>query len=154
MKLNRLKIVKGLHQQFLHQSEKVTEDLMRQAGVLTPELKRINQNVVKDCKIRKRYKKTRPRPVASLPLARRFNEVIAIDLKVFNGSLYVIHFIDLLTRFSRAQVIHRETPRNCGECLYNKLDSRWSGDPEKVLVNNGGKKYLRNKIELLYLLHI
>ena len=78
----QIKTIKKLHRQFLHQPEKVTEDLMRRAGVLTPELTRINQNVVKDCEIRKRYKKNRPHPVVSLPLARRFNEVITMDLKV------------------------------------------------------------------------
>ena len=84
---------------------------MRRAGVLTPELKRTNQNVVKDCKICNRYKKTLPRPVVSLPLAGRFNEVIAMDLKVVkNGSLYFIHFIDLFTRFSKTKVIHITTP--------------------------------------------
>ena len=35
----QIKTVKKLHQQFRHQSEKVTEDLMRRAEVLTPELK-------------------------------------------------------------------------------------------------------------------
>ena len=83
----QIKTVKKLHRQFRHQSEKVTEDLMRRAGGLTPELKRINQNVVKDCEMCNRYKKVRPRLVASLPLARRFNEVIAMDLKVVkNGN--------------------------------------------------------------------
>ena len=82
---------------------------MRRAEILTPELKQINQNFVKDCEICDRYKRTRPRPVVSLPLARRFNEVIAMDPKVVkNGSLYFIHFIDLLTRFSSAEVIYRK----------------------------------------------
>ena len=35
----QIKTVKKLHRQFRHQSEKVTEDLMRRAEVLTPELK-------------------------------------------------------------------------------------------------------------------
>ena len=86
----RIKTVKMLHQQFQLHLEKVREDLMRRVGVLIPELKRINQNVVKDCEICNRYKRTHPRPVVSLPLARRFNEVIAMDLKVVkNGSLYL-----------------------------------------------------------------
>ena len=35
---------------------------------------------------------------------------------------------------------HRLCTRNCGECLYNNLDSKWPrGVPEKVLVNNGGE---------------
>ena len=39
----QIKTVKKLNRQFRHQSEKVTEDLMRLAEVLTPELKRVNQ---------------------------------------------------------------------------------------------------------------
>ena len=33
----QIKTVKKLHRQFRHQSEKVTEELMRRAGVLTKE---------------------------------------------------------------------------------------------------------------------
>ena len=136
----QIKTVRKLHRQFRHQSEKVTEDMMRRAEVLTLELKRINQNVVKDCEICNRYKRTRPRPIVSLPLARRFNEVIAMDLKVVkNGSLYFINFIDFFIRFSRAQVIHRKTP----ETVVNALITTWMpnglGTPGKVLVDNGGE---------------
>ena len=92
----QIKTVKRLDRQFRHQSGKVTEDLMRRTEVFTSELKLINQNVVKDCELCNRHKKIRPIPVVSLPLARRLNEVIAMDLEVVkNGSLYFIHFIDL-----------------------------------------------------------
>ena len=90
--------------------------------VFTLELKRINQNVVKDCEICNICKRTRSRPVVSLQLARRFNKVMAIDLKVVkNGSLYFIHFIDLFTRFSKTQVIHRTTP----ETVVNAFITKW-----------------------------
>ena len=80
---------------------------------------------MKDCEICYRYKKTRPRSVVSLPLARRFDETIAMDLKIVkNGSLYFIHFIDLFTRFSRAQVIHRKTP----ETVVNAFTTSWIAD--------------------------
>ena len=83
---------------------------MGRAEVFTPELKRINQNVVKECEKCDRYNRARLRSKASLPLARRFNELIAMELKVVkNGSLYFIHIIDLFTRFSRAQAVHRKT---------------------------------------------
>ena len=121
------------------ESEKVTEDLMRRAGVLTPELKRINQNVVKDCEICNRYKKTRPRPVVSLPLARRFSEIIAMDFKVVkNESLYFIHFIDLFTRFFRAQVIHRKTTKTVVNAFITSWIANGLGAPRKVLADNGG----------------
>ena len=133
----QIKTVKGLHRQFRYQSDKVTEDLMRRAGV-TPELKQINQNVVKDCEIGNRYKKTRPRPVVSLPLARRLNEVTAMDLKVVkDGSLYFIHFIDLFTRFSRAQVIHRKTPETVVNAFITSWIASGLGAPRKLLVDNG-----------------
>ena len=45
----QIKTVKKIHRQLRHQSEKVTEDLIR--GVLPSDLKRIDQNVVKDCEI-------------------------------------------------------------------------------------------------------
>ena len=35
----QIKRVKNLHRQFRHQSEKVTEDLMRREEVFTPQLK-------------------------------------------------------------------------------------------------------------------
>ena len=111
---------------------------MRRAGVLTPELKRINQNVVKDCEICNRYKKTRPRPVVSLPLARRFHEVTAMDLKIVkNGSLYFIHSIDLFTRFSRAQVIHRKTPETVVNAFITSWIANGLGAPRNVFVDNG-----------------
>ena len=57
---------------------------MRRTKILTLELKRVDQNVVKDCEICNRYKKTRPHPVVSLSLVTRFNEVIAVDsVRVF-----------------------------------------------------------------------
>ena len=63
-----------------------------------------------------------------------------MDLKVVkNGSLYFIHFIDLFTRFSRAQVIHRKTP----EAVLNIVITTWTanglGALGKILVDNGGE---------------
>ena len=87
------------------------------------------------CEICNRYKKTRPRPVVSLPLARGFNEVIAIDLKVVkNGSLYFIHFIDLFTRFFRAHVFHRKSAESAVNAFFTSWIANGLGAPGSVLV--------------------
>ena len=63
-----------------------------------------------------------------------------MDLKVVkNGSLYFIHFIDLFTRFSRAQVIHRITPETVVNALITSWIANGLGAPGKVIVDNGGE---------------
>ena len=63
-----------------------------------------------------------------------------MDLKVVkNGSLYFIHFIDLFTRFSRAQVIHRKTPETVVNAFITSWIANGLGAPGKVLVDNGGE---------------
>ena len=109
---------------------------MRRAEVLTPDLKRINQNIVKDCGISIRYKRTRPRQAVNLPLERRFNEVITLDLKVVkNGSLCFIHFTDIFSRFSRAQIIHRKTP----ESVVNAFITTWIANGPGAQKKSTGK---------------
>ena len=45
------------------------------------------------------------RPVISFPLATKCNEVVAMDLKELKKGLYLLHLIDVATRFSLAAVI-------------------------------------------------
>ena len=112
----QIKTVKKLPRLFRHQSEKVTEDLMRRAEVRTPELKQVNQNVVKDCEIRNRYKKTCPRPVVSLPLATDSLRSYLWTLKLSRMDHCILSILLIKTP--------KKNSRNCGECLYNKLDSK------------------------------
>ena len=63
-----------------------------------------------------------------------------MDLKVVkNRSLYFIHFIDLFTRFSRAQVIHKKTPETVANAFITSWIVNGLGPPGKVLVDNGGE---------------
>ena len=81
------KVLTKLHRQFRHNSTKATEDLLRNAGLLNDKIKRINKEVVAECDICKQYKKTPARPVVALPIAKKFNDVVAMDLKIVkNGS--------------------------------------------------------------------
>ena len=94
----KLKMIIKLHRQFRHQSAKATENLLRKAEILTPQLQEINQRVAENCDVCKRYKRNPARPVVSLPMASTFNESVAMDLKVFSqGKMYFIYFIDLFT---------------------------------------------------------
>ena len=74
-----------------------------------------------------------------MPLATKFNEVVAIDLKEFCPGVYFIHMIDMHTRFTRSKVIKRKLPK----VIIDSIITTWRAaglDPaKKYLVANGGE---------------
>ncbi|XP_072169476.1 uncharacterized protein [Diadema setosum] len=81
------------------------------------------EEVSNKCEVCKRYKKTPPRPAVSLPLARQFNDVVAMDLK----------------QFSKSKVIRRKTPKVIVESIPTEWIAVRFGPPKKFLVDNGGE---------------
>ena len=134
-------MIEKLHRQFRHQPAYVTETLLRRAGILSPELKKMNIEAAINCDICKLYKRSPPRPIVAAPLASKFNDVIAMDLKVFSltKNIYFIHFIDLFTRFAKAKVIRSKEPKVIVEAFISTWLTAGFGAPNKVLVDNGGE---------------
>ena len=102
------------------------------------EISQIVDNISVECETCKRYKKTPPTPVVSLPLATRFNEVIAMDLKKF-GDVFFLHLIDLFTRFCKSKVIMRKTPSVIIDSVITEWIGAGMGAPDKFLIDNGGE---------------
>ena len=91
---DKKKIAQKLHSQFSHPSANRLIKLIDSAGLgndrkLIDEINKLS----KTCQICKEYKKQPPRPVAGMPLASEFNEVVALDLKMFEGKWF-IHLIN------------------------------------------------------------
>ena len=88
-----------LHRQFAHPSEKKLISLLKNAGSwqdnFLEDIKLIHQR----CKICKVYARTPPRPVVGLPLAHRFNEKVAMDLKSWNPR-WILYMIDMWSRLT------------------------------------------------------
>ena len=74
------KLIIKVHKQFVHPTMKKITVLMTDAGVWDNDCQTIIEKVV-SCEICKRYGKTPPRPVVAMPLARSFNEAVAMELK-------------------------------------------------------------------------
>ena len=73
-----------LHRCFAHPSEDKLLKLVNNAGRKwsdNKELKEEIKKLSKECKVCQLYKKPPPRPIVSLPMAREFQETIAMDLK-------------------------------------------------------------------------
>ena len=94
--------------------------------------------VSKHCLACQRFKKTPPVPVVSLPISTTFNEAVSMDLIVVKQGKYILHLIDMFTRYSAACV--RNSKRQ--EVIVDAIMKVWIsyfGQPGKFLADNGGE---------------
>ena len=94
---HKKKIIHKLHRQFAHPSAKNLKALMKIADAFDSDCEEIINSISEKCEVCKRFKRTPCRPVVCLPLATKFNQVVAMDLKQFRPGIYFLHFIDLFT---------------------------------------------------------
>ena len=129
---------KKLHSQFAHPSAEKLLKLVSAAGMgndmnLVDEIKKVTKN----CRICREFKKAPPRPIVGMPLAQHFNEVVAMDLKMFDGQ-WILHLIDHVSRFSAACFIKSKKPDE----IIGKIFKIWIsvfGAPSKYFRDNGGE---------------
>ena len=133
----REKILSKLHAQFGHASSLKLTDLLKDAKIWKSEYKDTLEGIVKNCEVCKRFSKAPPRSIVSLPLARSFNEVVSLDLKHW-GSGYILHIIDLWSRYSMSVFIARKLP----QLVIDSLMKRWIaifGTMKSLISDNGGE---------------
>ena len=69
-----------LHRQFSHPHSERLLSLLQDCEINDEELKSHIKDLDEKCDICIKYKKTKPRPVVGFPLAKTFNETMAMDL--------------------------------------------------------------------------
>ena len=135
--LNPTQVAQKLHSQFAHPpAEKLIRLVKTQPGNNKEVVEEIRK-VSNSCTVCQEYKKPPPRPIVSLPMATRFGETVAMDLKQF-GNVHLLHMIDMATRLSAGAVIHSKKP----EVIVREIFKQWIsvyGTPEKFLSDNGGE---------------
>ena len=132
----RQKAIK-LHRQFAHPTSDKLLKLLRNSGNEDKDLEEEIARITKNCKVCQEFKKPPPRPVVGLPMATRFNECVAMDLKVFKN-IYLLHVIDHATRLSACAPILNKRP----ETIIKELFKIWIGVygiPQRFLSDNGGE---------------
>ena len=132
------KKIQKLHHQFGHPSCKRLTQLFTDAGVSDEMCFVYAEEVSNNCEICFKYKKTPSRPVVAMNMARNFNDVVAIDLKVCaQGKLYFLHLIDMATRFSRSCIVRSKEPQVIVEKIIEIWIGTGIGPPRKFLCDNG-----------------
>ena len=137
MNANKKKVLK-VHKQFAHPAPEKLKTLLRNAGVKDKKVLNLVDTITDECSTCKHFRRSPARPVVGLPTAHQFNEVVAMDLKVFKTGLYFLHLIDHATRYSQGVVIRDKRK----ETIVQGLITNWVqlfGAPGKFLSDNGGE---------------
>ena len=122
----------------MHPPSHKIKDLLSHAGVDDDEMNKVLDAIDDSCDICQKYKKVKPKPIVGFPLAKEFNETVAMDLKHWSGNTWLLHIIDHLTRFSASGVINSKRK----EIIVQKVFQIWIaifGQPLSFLVDNGGE---------------
>ena len=86
-----------LHRQFSHPTAEKLISLLKDADIIDEELFKLIIDLTSKCEICLKYKKPKPRPVVGFPIARVFNETVALDLKEWSSNTLFLHMIFGLT---------------------------------------------------------
>lgn len=141
------RMVLKLHKQFCHPPVRRMKKFLNDAGIADNVVLDLVDVVTKDCSTCKKLGKAPSKPAVGFPLAHIFNEVVAMDLKVYSSGIYFLHMIDHATRYSQAVIIHNKKK----ETIVQGLITNWVqlfGAPGKFLSDNGGEFVNEDLVEL------
>ena len=129
-----------LHRQFSHPPSSRLKDLLSDANINDNDVFKFIDELDSTCEVCLKYKKAKPKPVVGMPMAKRFNETVALDLKEWSASpkIWFLHLIDHSTRYSASCVIKTKKK----EEIIRKIFQVWIsvfGTADKFLVDNGGE---------------
>lgn len=132
------KVLLKLHKQFSHASADRLQRLIHSSGNNDKECFTILQQIVYDCEICQKYKKTKPKPAVGLPLASEYNETVAVDLHELEPGVWYLHIIDRFTHFSAGNIVKTKKSSEIVNSFFHTLLSVL-GVPQRLYSDNGGE---------------
>ena len=135
---DKLKTITKLHQQYGHPGRRNFVAHLKAAEVWSDEYSAIVDNIYKTCEICKIYAPANPRPVVALPMASHFNQYVAMDLKHWREGLWILHIIDMFSRYTCSVFVTRKRPQDIIEAVIKDWISVF-GVIENLLTDNGGE---------------
>ena len=130
-------MAKKLHRQFAHPTAEKLISFIRNSSFRNKKLENEIKNVSENCFSCLKYKKPNSRPIVCMPMATYFNEMIAMDLKMWSKQYFLV-IVDLATRFCSGCVINNKLPAT----IIKGFFLSWIvifGSPERILSDNGGE---------------
>ena len=131
------KLLNKVHKQFGHRTKRVFVSLLKDTNNWLPEFSGMLDKIIEKCEGCIMSKKTPDRPSVALPRAQDFNEILTMDLKIWNGK-YILYMIDMFSRYTVATVIPRKKPAEVINAIF-KHWVKYFGVPGSVMTDNGGE---------------
>jgi hypothetical protein len=119
--IDRRKTILKLHRQFAHPTEPKLVALMKDAGVWREEFQDCVRDIYDTCQLCKMYASTPARPVVAMPMAKNFNEKVAMDLKKWREK-WILHLVDM---WSRLRHDHEALGLSCLWCNGSYTFRQW-----------------------------
>ena len=105
-----MKLIKEIHETTNHKNAKDLMWAFKCANLMDSGLRQKIEDVVMECKVCKKYKKTFSRPKSTLPKSTEFNQIVTLDLKFFEKTP-VLWLVDICTIFIKGVVLkNKEAP--------------------------------------------
>ena len=127
-----------LHRQFAHAPAEKIIKLLKSAKDpwnSDTELFDCMEKVSITCDTCNRYRTAPARPAVGLPMATKFQETVAMDLKFYDSKI-ILHLIDHATRLSSAKLIPNKQPETVVKAILKSWVSIY-GSSEQFLTDNG-----------------
>ena len=126
-----------LHKSMGHPTRDKLVEFLKDANSWLEEYDQDLGEIYERCDVCKQFARTPPKPVVSLPMASRFNQKVAMDLKSWD-SRYILHMIDMWSRYTISVFVNRKTPNT----IIDAVLLHWIGYfgvMGTVLTDNGGE---------------
>jgi transposase InsO family protein len=134
------KVANHLHRYFAHSSAAKISAFAKNANF--PKVKEIIpilERLDKTCEFCLKHKsREKPHRKVAMPKGTVFNEVVAMDLKKLQNGVWILHFVDTVTRFSIACAVKNKS----AEEILTKTFNHWIsvlGRPGCYISDNGGE---------------
>lgn len=134
---NRYKALLKLHRGMGHPSNAKLIALLKDANSWRDVDARVLGEIHEKCDVCKQFARTPSRPVVSLPMASKFNEKVAMDLKAWKQR-WILHIIDMWSRYNISVFVSRKLPGT----IIDAMIIHWIGYfgvMGTVLTDNGGE---------------
>ena len=149
------KTARHLHRYFAHGSTKKIGEWIKTTNIPnTAELLKELEDCAKTCDFCLKHKsKETPHRKVAIPSGNVFNDVIAVDLKKLDIGIWIVHYIDTVTRFTVAAPLMTKE----GEEILTKTFRNWIsifGRPNLIISDNGGEFVNQQFLEMCSLCSI
>ena len=145
-----------LHRYFAHRSgQKLWENLFKPAGTFKGK-KRMVLDFLGKCKVCRKFRRTPSRPTVGLPKSKDANEVVSMDLKIFQKDgkkkkkqIGILYLHDEFTKLIKGQVINDKTK----DTIVKGIEKKWiigdgagPGHPSRGFFSDNGGEFLNDDL--------